>query len=303
MVAADVNGAGGAEVLTPVREGVRLTLAAVTRDFSHLPPLPDVLVKLMDHLQGDNAEIQQVALLLSHDPVLVAKVLRVANSSLYGLSRRVSTMHDAVSILGLKAVRTVVVATAMAAFFQSMEKPLAEAGYDARAFWRHSVGAALCARLVAREAGGDPEGAFIAALLHDVGYLILASRFPAQYAQVLNYRELRDCHRIEAENAWLGFSHAQIGAAFATNWNFPAEIHDAIAYHHEPDDPKFSPMAGVTHLADIMAHVLNFAGDARPLAPELSEVIWQRLGLDWALFKILLGRAEQQYSETQALFH
>lgn len=282
---------------------VRLSLAMVTRDFSHLPSLPGVLVKLMDQLQHDDVDILQIASLLSQDPVLVAKVLRVANSSLYGLTRRVSTMQDAVSVLGLKAVQTVVIATAMAALFQSMEKSLAEAGYEAHAFWRHSIGAALCARLVAREVGLDPESAFIAALLHDIGYLVLAARFPEHYAQVVNYRELRDCHRIQAENEWLGFNHAQIGAAFAGNWNFPTEIHDAIAYHHDPQDPGFSPLAGVTHLADIMAHVLNFAGESRPLAPELSDVIWQRLGLDWPLFKTLLGRAEQQFSEVHALFH
>lgn len=296
-----ISGTFGTSAVTASTSG-RLTLDRVTQDFSHLPPLPEVAVKLMDYLRDDDVDIQQVALLLSQDPVLVAKVLRVANSSLYGLTRRVSTMHDAVNVLGLRAVQTLVIATAMAALFQSMEKPLAEAGYDAHGFWRHSIGAALCARLIVRETGGDPESAFIAALLHDIGYLILAARFPEHYAQVINYRELRDCHRIQAENEWLGFSHAQIGAAFADNWSFPGEIHDAIAYHHEPQDPGFSPLAGVTHLADIMAHVLNFSGDPHPLAPDLSEAIWQRLGLDWDIFKTLLARAEQQFSETHALF-
>ncbi len=281
----------------------RLTLERVTRDFSHLPPLPEVLSRLMTYFQGGGDDVRQLVVHLSQDPVLAARVLRVANSSLYGLSRRVSTLQDAVSVVGLAGVQSIIVAAAMAVLFQSLEETLAESGHDPHAFWRHSIGAALCARLIARQTGAPPEAAFIAGLLHDMGYLILAARFSSHHVQLVQYRELRDCHRYQAEMEWLGFSHAQIGAAFADRWNFPIEIHDAITYHHSPENSPLSVLPGVTHVADAMAHILNFDGRPRPLAPDISETVWQHLGLDWTRFKSLLGEAEQQFSEMQALFH
>lgn len=273
----------------------RITLQTVVADLDRLPALPEVVQDLMDYLQHAEVDVGQVAHRISRDPALAAKLLRVANSSFYGLQSQVAAIPDALVVLGLRAVRTLVTGAAVAAHFQT----LAVAGYDQHAFWLHSAGTALCARALARELGANTENAFTAGLLHDIGRLILAARFPEAYRSVAAYRAQRDCHPIEAEHEVLGFDHAQIGAALAARWKFPSEITAAIASHHTPMDQPADSLAGLVHLADVMAHVLEFPGGEEDLVPRLSSVAWNRLGIGWGEFKRLLGEVDAQRDDAE----
>lgn len=280
-----------------------LTLTTVVADFTNLPPLPKVVMELMDYLQGDDVDAERVMQMLSQDQVLVAKALRIANSSFYGLPRKVATIHDAIVVLGLRAVNTLVTTAAVTSLFHSMHQSLETAGYDQRSSWLHSIGTAVCARALGREVDVNPESAFTAGLLHDIGFLIVAARFPEHFSRIVAYRNQHDCLMIEAEHDVLGFNHAQIGAALALRWNFAAEIHDGIAWHHRPEEQTAQSLAGVVHLADVMAHVLNLAEESKPLSPRLSDVAWNRLGLGWHDFKRLLREVDGQFKEAELLFH
>lgn len=281
----------------------QLTLAQVVADFTHLPPLPEVVMELMDYLQSDDVDAEEVQRMLSQDQVLVAKSLRIANSSFYGLPRKVATIHDAIVVLGLRAVHTLVTTATVTSLFQSMHAALETAGYNQRAFWLHSIGTAFCARTLAREVAANPESAFAAGLLHDIGYLILAARFPEHFARMQTYSNQRDCLLLEAERTILGFDHAQIGAALAQRWNFAPEIHEAISWHHAPEEQTANSLAGIVHLADVMAHALNLSAEKAPLVPRLSTVVWNRLGLSWEDFTRLLGEVDAQFKDAELLFH
>ena len=108
---------------------------------------------------------------------------------------------------------------------------------------------------------------------------------------------------VEAEHDVLGFDHAQIGVALAQRWKFAAEIGDAIAGHHAPEDQPASSLANLVHLADVMAHVLNFPGGKNDLAPRLSAVAWNRLGLDWHDFKRLMAEVDAQRQDANMLIN
>ncbi|MGP1680042.1 MAG: HDOD domain-containing protein [Burkholderiales bacterium] len=272
-----------------------ITLQTVVADLDRLPALPEVVQDLMDYLQRPEVDVGQVAYRIARDPALAAKLLRVANSSFYGLQSQVATVPDALVVLGLRAVRTLVTGAAVVTHFQT----LAAVGYDQRAFWLHSAGTALCARALARELGANTENAFTAGLLHDIGRLILAARFPEAYRRVAAYRAGHDCHPIEAEHEVLGFDHAQIGAALAARWKFPAGIAAAIAGHHAPMDQPADSLAGVIHLADVMAHVLEFPGGEEDLVPRLFSAAWNRLGIGWGEFKRLLGEVDAQRDDAE----
>lgn len=267
-----------------------ITLQTVVADLDRLPALSAVVQDLLDYLQQPEVDVGQVAQRIARDPTLAARLLRVANSSFYGLQGQVATIADALVVLGLRSVRTLVTGAAVASHLQS----LAVAGYDGRAFWSHSAGTALCARTLARQVGASPENAFTAGLLHDIGRLILAARFPEAYRRVEAHRAQRDCYPLEAEREVLGFDHTQIGAALAVRWKFPAEITAAISWHHSPADQPDGSLAELIHVADVMAHALDFPGGEDDLVPQLSSVAWNRLGLGWIEFRRLLGEVDAQ---------
>ena len=272
-----------------------ITLQMVVADLDQLPALPEVVQDLMDYLQRPEVDVGQVAYRIARDPALAAKLLRVANSSFYGLQRQVATIPDALTVLGIRAVCTLVTGAAVVTHFQT----LVVAGYDQRAFWLHSAGTALCARALARELGANMENSFTAGLLHDIGQLILAARFPEKFRSVATYRAEHDCHLIEAEQAVLGFDHTQIGAALAVRWKFPAEIAVAIASHHNPMDRHADSLVDLVHLADVMAHVLEFPSGNEELVPLLSNVAWNRLGIGWGEFQRLLGEIDAQRDDAE----
>ncbi len=271
-----------------------ITLSTVVADLDRLPALPEVVQDLLDYLQRPDVEVGQVAQRIARDPALAARLLRVANSSFYGLQTQVATIPDALVVLGLRAARTLVTGAALVAHFQTLA-----AGEEQHAFWLHSAGCALCARVLARQAGVDTESAFTAALLHDIGRLILTARFPLESRRVAACRAAHDCHPIDAEHEVLGFDHAQIGAALAALWKFPAEIAAAIAGHHSPEDQARDSLASLVHVADVMAHALEFPGGEDDLVPPLSTVAWNRLGISWDEFRRLLGEVDAQREDAE----
>ncbi len=275
-----------------------LTLEAVIADFSHLPASPEVVMKLLEYLKQDEVDVDTVVGMITQDQVLSAKSLRIANSALYGLQRRISTIQEAIVVLGQRTVSTMVTAMAITSRFQSLQV----ARYDQRLFWRHNVGTAMCAGALAKRLGFNQESAFTAGLLHDIGKLVLASRFPEHFAGVLDYQKQHDCHMNEAERQVLGFDHTQIGAALAKQWKFSPDISEGVAGHHAPEARSAASMADVIHLADLMAHVLDFTSSENDLAPDLSEIAWQRLGLNWEDFKRLMAEVEAQSQDAELFF-
>lgn len=272
-----------------------LTLEEVLADVQQLPSLPAVIGELIATLDNENANIDQLADGIAKDQSLAARALRVANSSFFGIQHKVASIHDAIVILGFRAVGSLVTAASITSFF----KPPAQSGFDLVRFWRHGIGTALCARALARgipgNAGLDPEAGFTCGLLHDIGVLVLLTSQPTHYAAVLAYRDLHDVDLVEAEWKVLGFDHAQVGAAVATRWRFPAEVARAVALHHVPGDNPNSPLVDLTHVANILAHGLDLAGNPRAMVPPLDLRVWLRLGLDHTSLRELFSNIEREH--------
>jgi len=270
-----------------------LTLQSVLADMGQLPALPEVVIDLIAYLERPDVEANQVAHKMARDPALCAKILRIANSSYYGLQGQVETIRDAFAVLGLRAVRTLVAGAAVANHLQAL------AGRQQRAFWVHSAGTALCSRALARQVGANPEVAFTAGLLHDLGRLILVARFANEYHGVVAYRIAHDGYMIDAERRVLGFDHAQVGAALAQIWKFSAETVAAITGHHAPEGQPAQALAGLIHVADVMAHALGFNGNEEDLMPRLSSFAWNRLNLGWDDFRRLLAEVDAQRNDAE----
>jgi putative nucleotidyltransferase with HDIG domain len=269
----------------------------LARDLDDLPSLPAVVMELLGSIEQEDVDISVLAKKVSHDAALTAKTLRLANSSLYSLQVKVTTIQQAITFLGFQTTRNLITAAAVTGCFPSGRC----AGFDDRAFWRHSIATAACARVLARRMRFNQDYAFTAGLLHDIGRQVLASGYPERYARVLALRAADDGALRDAERAELGVDHVDAGVALADLWNFSDTMRHAIAYHHAPETPGAGFLATIVHVADAVVHALDLAREEHEMAPAVSSVAWTALGLSEESWLHVFRETELQYEEMSAI--
>lgn len=239
-----------------------------------LPTLPQVVHHILETLNDDSASADALVQELNTDPAIVARLLAAANSSAFGLSSQVVSTRQAILVLGLATVRTVTLATAL------MER-FGHVGADGRQLWRHSLGVATCARTIAESTGSNPEAAFSAGLLHDIGQLLMVAVAPEAMAQAV--AQARDAGQpiIAAEQAVFGYDHAAVGAELAHLWRLPDDIVCGIRAHHHPDSGEDGEMGDLIHVAEVLSHALDLGEIPHNRVPDVSEIALLRLGVDW----------------------
>ncbi|MCO5976347.1 HDOD domain-containing protein [Ideonella oryzae] len=272
--------------------GSPLSLERIQSCVETLPALPQAVREVMQALQRDDVSVERSVHLIEQDQALAARTLRVANSAFYGMSGRVGRIGDAVTLLGLRAVSGVLLAVSYSNGLDTSRC----AGFNFRGYWRHSMAAAMAARLLAPRLRLDPDEGFVAGLLHDIGKLVLAAHFPAEGAQALALARSADVPDVEAERATLGLTHAQIGAVLVRHWRFPARVVQAVEYHAQPwegGDPAARSLAELLQVANAIAHALDLADEAQEVVPSLDPALWLRLDLSDSAALTLLAEVER----------
>ncbi|HYD95913.1 MAG TPA: HDOD domain-containing protein [Noviherbaspirillum sp.] len=270
-----------------------LTIDEVIGKVHDLPSLPVVVTEMLNAIGKENVDVKTLADKVSRDQALTAKTLRLANSSFYGLQHKITTIQQAIAVIGFQSVRTLITAAAVTGSIAIDGK----SSFNFPAFWRHSLATAVCARSLARHVHVDPEYAFMAGLLHDIGRLVLVTCFLEKYEKTLDCRNQSDCYLFEAEQSVLGVDHSMVGSALARHWKFPLVMEKAVASHHEPDALETGSLAAVVHVADAIAHALDLSEDPTDLVPPLSDAAWDNLGLPEARVMETLGETEIQFEE------
>ncbi len=265
----------------------------VVRTLDDLPSLPAVVMELLNSIDQDDVDISVLAKKVSYDQALTAKTLRLANSSLYGLQVKVTTIQQAITFLGFQTTRNLITAAAVTGCFAEGHCP----GFDHKAFWRHSIATAACAKVLARQMRFNQDYAFTAGLLHDIGRLVLVSCFPNHYSEAIAWREQHDCFMLDAERSVLGVDHVDAGLALAEHWNFSDTMRLAIGGHHDPEAPGAGFLAAIIHVADAIVHALDLAQVQDDLVPPVSTVAWTALGLDEEVYLQIFRETELQYEE------
>lgn len=262
-----------------------------------LPSLPAVVMELLGSIEQENIDISVLAKKVSYDQALTAKTLRLANSSSYGLQVKVATIQQAITFLGFQTTRNLITAAAVTGCFPNGKCP----GFNDKAFWRHSIATAVCARSLARRLRFNQDVAFTAGLLHDIGRLVLVTGHPQAYGEVLAWRRRHDGEWLEAERAVLGIDHVDAGVALAEHWNFSDTMRQAIAFHHAPETPGAGFLAAIVHVANAVVHALDLAGEEEELVPALSSIAWDAMGLNEDAYLDLFRETEQQLEEMSAI--
>ncbi|MES2318620.1 MAG: HDOD domain-containing protein [Pseudomonadota bacterium] len=274
-----------------------LVLDDIVSKLVDLPSLPAVVMELLTSIDQDNVDISVLAKKVSHDQALTAKTLRLANSSLFGLQVKVTTIQQAITFLGFQTTRNLITAAAVTGCFPEGQCP----GFDDKAFWRHSIASAACCKVLARRVRFNQDYAFTAGLLHDIGRLVLVSSFAAQYQEVLDYRKLNDCSVLDAERAVMGIDHVLAGVALAEHWHFSDTMKMAIGFHHDPDAPGAGILAAIVHVANAIVHALDVAGEEDDLVPAVSSNAWTALALNQEAYLHVFRETELQFEEITLL--
>jgi putative nucleotidyltransferase with HDIG domain len=270
-----------------------LTIEQVRASLQDLPSLPAVVMELLGSIDQEDVDISVLARKVSLDQALTAKTLRLANSASSGLQVRVTTIQQAITYLGFQATRNLITTAAVTGCFPEGKC----VGFDHRAFWRHSIAAAACAKVLARRMRLNQDFAFTAGLLHDIGRLVLVTSFPEQYSAVLAQRQQRDVQLLDVERDMLGVDHVAAGTALAEHWKFSETMHHAIAFHHEPEAAGAGFLATIVHVADAIVHALDLARDENELVPPVSMVAWTALGLSQEAYLHVFRETEMQFEE------
>ena len=197
-----------------------------------LPTLPSILVQINTMVKNDLVTIHEVGTMIERDPSLTSKVLKLANSSYYGLSYRVNTVTRAIIVLGINTIRNLAVtASVFKIFNRGAQFPL-----DIKGLWYHSLGCAIASKgLISSIKPALEEEAFVSGILHDIGKVVIAQNLPDFMERIL--KELKDSVTMtqsEVERNIIGYTHSEAGAMLAEKWHFPKELSEVIKYHHNP---------------------------------------------------------------------
>ncbi|MFL6675611.1 MAG: HDOD domain-containing protein [Massilia sp.] len=274
-----------------------LTPESLAIGLDDLPSLPAVVMELLGSIDQEDVDVSVLARKISYDQALTAKTLRLANSSMYSLQVKVTTIQQAMTFLGFQTTRNLITAVAVTGCFPSGLCP----GFDDKAFWRHSIATAACARVLARRVRLNPDYAFTAGLLHDIGRLVLVSKQPQRYQQVIERRAQQDCDLLDAERALLGVDHVIAGVALAQHWNFSDTMRQAIAHHHDPETHGAGFLATIVHVANAIVHALDLAREKEELVPAVSSVAWTALGLNEEAYLHVFHETDMQFEEMSTI--
>ena len=251
-------------------------LVARTTD---LPTLPVAAVAVMKEAESATASAQSVAHILQQDQSLTVRVLRLANSAFYGLSRRVLDPQEAVVILGMRSVRNLAI---VAGTYPWLAKPLQGYCLGPNELWAHSFGVAVGAQLVAsRTSNQNADAAFTAGLLHNIGKVALNVWLEGKMAGLLDIAERAGLAFDEIERKMLGYDHAEVGAHLGEKWNLPPALVAPIRYHHRPSaaDPS-SRLVDAVHVGDYLAMSIGLGLSGEGLRYSFDGTCLDRLGLN-----------------------
>lgn len=248
-----------------------ITLDQLVQWVEEVPALPNVAVKVLKMTEDPMASARDIGNTIAVDVALTSRVLRIANSAYYGMPRSISTVQEAVVILGMQVLRNLALA---AASYDMLKREFSAYGLAAGELWRHSITCALAAQIIAKETRAvRSEEAFVAGLLHDIGKVILNVHAASQFQAIMALAELDALPFHEAERAVLGFDHAEVGARLAEKWNLPHALCSAIGGHHDLSQDGDAPqLTAVVHVANhVCKRNLMGLGSEKPCSPPKPE--------------------------------
>lgn len=242
------------------------------------PTLPTIYSTLSDVMSNPRSTAQDVANIIAEDQAAAAKVLKAANSPIYGFRGRISTISQAIIFIGFEEVRNLVIAMGIIDVFRKMKGNFPINPVD---LWKHSIAVGIITRLLGKTLRiTNLENYFLAGILHDIGKLLFLKFIPDEYSKSIEYAMSNNIPAREAENVVLGVNHIIAGEILAEKWKLPQSLKDAIRYHAVGKvDSANNVLVGCVHIANTVASLLKLGQAGDDIVPTPNLDAWKALNL------------------------
>ena len=279
-----------------------------------MPTLPTVALRVMEVTSSPGSSATDLMEIIGPDVSLTTKILKIANSPFYGLTREVSSLQHAVTVLGFKEIRNMVISTVA---FESFKNFKQDDKFDIKRFWRHSFCCGLAAKIIAIELKSSSNELFVAGLIHDIGKLVMYITFPAEFLKLVDMISPLKLKytAFEAEKSVFEMIHDEVGMKLLQKWLFPESLITAVGFHHHPQDAdKKSPFPIIVHIADILAHVYEMQAEDEEVDSPDNELFYSDIvtlsksfGIDWKVsdlsrFQDALAESMKKEADAMKLF-
>ncbi|MBI3776127.1 MAG: HDOD domain-containing protein [Gammaproteobacteria bacterium] len=274
-------------------------MASIVAETTTLVSLPSVCVKINELIERNNYTTAEIGSIISKDVNLTARLLHVANSAFYGFPAKINTVSRAVTIIGSRELRDLVLATSAVEAFNKIPIDMA----NMNSFWMHSLDCAILARILASRAKVlHSERLFVCGILHDVGHLVMYMKLPER-ARAAMVHAAKSHQFIEvAERELIGFDHAQLGGSLLLAWQLHESLAEPVLYHHDPfAAPNFQLEATIIYLANSLAKASRIGGTLSH-STDIDQRAWTALNLTPGQVPEILQEAKQQFGEALSVF-
>jgi len=271
------------------------TPESIIRGITKVSSLPTIFVKLDEAMENPRSTNKDYAVIINEDTAMAVRLLRIANSALYNFPAKIETVSHAITIIGSKQLRDLLLACSVIKMFDDIPEEFV----SMELFWRHSIAVGVTARILAgmrRE--NNVERFFVAGLLHDIGRLILFTETTKQMQHIVKETKERQQLLFKIEKELMGFDHAKLGGLLLKTWKLPNRLIDAVQYHHAPMNSKTHPVeASIVHLADIIVNALQLGTTGEHLVPPLNDQAWGLLNLEKDTLATVVEHLLVQYND------
>lgn len=275
--------------------GTNINLREAIKDLDSLPTLPLIAQKLLSLNTNTDEGQKQLLLLIEQDPQIMAKIIGLANSPIYGSSRKITSIAEATIVLGINRIKSVASGIAV----MSLKSASSTGSLNMQDLWMHNLGIAFAmlaiGRAMPKAIRPEDDYIFLAGMLHDIGYIALEHLDPQHSNELHTYLAAENARPVvEIEKALLDISHDELGAELARHWNLPNEIISVIRFHHTPDAPDAPSDNYLIRMVYIAEKMLPAFGMGEHVDPGIHDSDWQALSIDPSNAEEILIQAAEQ---------
>lgn len=283
----------------------RDALFAKLETITNLPTLPAIMKRLTEGVKDPNANAEKIAGIIKDDPAMMARILKVINSAAYGASEPITSLQQAVAMMGLRGVQNIALSTSVFETFSRQD----ERDFNREEFWRHCICVGIAVNVLYNQTMEGLSRRYardvlhLAGLLHDIGKIIFEHFFHEEFLRCLELSIKENIPLFEAECNVFGANHAEVGAWLATRWNMSEEVAAAVRFHHEPESApeKYVELVRLCHTANYICCLEKIGDGGDNHAPVFIIGVWKRIGLKVRDIRTMVATILEESKESETL--
>jgi HD-like signal output (HDOD) protein len=277
----------------------RPTLDSLVNDATVVYSLPQLYEHLNLVINHPRSSISDITKVITEDGGLTSRILKLANSPLFGYHSKIDTITKAITVIGTQQLRDVALAISVIEVFSGIPEDM----INMTSFWQHSITSGIVARILATyRRDSNVERFLVAGMLHDVGQLILCTRFPELICETVEISRETGKPHYTVQRSLLGYDHGDVGGQLLKQWRIPAIITEAVAFHHAPGLAELYPMeTSLMHVADVISHAMQVGFGGEPFIPPLDKKSWELLAIPNSMLATIMNKADEQLAEVMVV--